>query len=186
MSDAHRPVVLLVCGPPASGKSTLGRALAAHFEAVLLDLDVLTGPLTATVSALLGVDDLDAEPLARTRAPRYDSLLAVAVDNVRLGRSAVLVAPFGAERRDPAAWTRFTNPLVEVGGRVQLVWLRLPGPVLLDRMRMRAADRDRAKLADARAYLTRLDLAPPVVPHTPVDALSTLDEQVAQVADAVP
>ncbi|MDT4976001.1 MAG: hypothetical protein QOG98_1759, partial [Pseudonocardiales bacterium] len=62
---------LVVCGAPASGKSTLGRALATRLGAAILDQDVLTAPLVAVVSALLGSADLDSPELAgATRAAR--------------------------------------------------------------------------------------------------------------------
>jgi hypothetical protein len=93
----------------------------------LLDLDVLTAPLTGVLAAILAVDDLDAAPLAHSRSARYATLQAVGVDNVRLGHAAVLVAPFSYERRDPLAWSHFTDPLAEVGGVPQLVWLRILG-----------------------------------------------------------
>jgi predicted kinase len=181
MSGAPVPV-WVVSGAPASGKSTLARELARRRGAVLLDLDVLTAPLTAVVAGLLEVDDLDAGPLAQhSRAARYETLQAVAVDNVRLGLPAVLVAPFSSERRDQVAWSRFTAPLAAAGGVPQLVWLRIPGAVLLERMTARAADRDRTKLTEGLEYLSRADLAPPSVPHTAVDALASTEDQLTAV-----
>lgn len=176
---------LAVCGPPASGKTTLGRALARHLGAALLDQDVLTGPLTAVVSTLLGADDLDSPALTEaTRAARYETLTAGAQDNLRAGRPVVLVAPFTAERRDPVAWQRLAKRLAEAGGAPIVVWLRLPGEELLARMHARDADRDRGKLAGA-AYPARADLAAPVVPHVAIDATAGLAEQCAQVLTAV-
>jgi predicted kinase len=181
MSGSPVPV-LMVSGPPASGKSTLARELATRRRAVLLDLDVLTAPLTSVVAALLGVDDLDAAPLAQhSRAARYETLQAVAADNVRLGLAVVLVAPFSSERRDPVAWGRFADPLRAAGGVPHLVWLQIPRDALLGRMTARAAERDRAKLAAASTFLARADLAPPSISHTVVDALASIEDQVAAV-----
>jgi hypothetical protein len=39
-----------------------------------------------------------------TREPRYRVVLDLAVDNLAAGMPVVLVAPFTAERADPAAW----------------------------------------------------------------------------------
>ena len=173
---------LVVCGPPAAGKSTLGRALAAQLQATVLDQDVLTGPLTAVVSGLLGTSDLDSPELARiTRAARYETLLAVAEDNLPAGRPVVLVAPFSTERRDAAAWDALRDRLARAGGEAALVWMRLSGDELLHRMTERAADRDRAKLADPRVYLQRVDLDPPSVVHIAVDAADPLAAQCATV-----
>lgn len=177
----------MVCGAPGSGKTTLGRALAEHLGAVLLDQDVLTGPLTTAVSQLLADDDLDGPLLAHwTRTPRYLTLQQVGVDNVRLGHHVVLVAPFTAERGDAAEMAAWTAPLVEAGGAPPLlVWQRLPAAALMARLHSRSAERDRRKLADADAYLARVDLGPPAVAHLPVDALASIDEQVATVTDVL-
>jgi predicted kinase len=173
---------LVVCGAPASGKSTLGRALAARLGAAILDQDVLTAPLVAVVSAHLGSADLDSPELAgATRAARYETLTAGAEDNLRTGRPVVLVAPFSAERRDPEAWARLASRLDRAGGAATLVWLRLTGEQLLTRMRDRGAERDQAKLVDGAAYLARIDLTAPAVPHVAVDASDGVDQQCARV-----
>lgn len=169
---------LVVCGPPASGKSTLGRALAAALSAALLDQDVLTGPLTAVVARLVGSDDLDSPALAKaTRAARYETLAAAAEDNLQIGRPVVLVAPYSTERRDTAAWKRVSERLSHAGGAPTLVWLHATGEELLKRMAARAAGRDSAKLADRAFHLARTDLSEPVVPHIAVDSTAGLDEQ---------
>jgi predicted kinase len=162
---------VLVSGPAASGKSTLGAALAARLGATLLDQDVLTGPLTSVVGSLVGCHDLDDPALAApTRAARYESLLATAVDNLRLGRPVVAVAPFTTERSDPNAWARVRDRLVAAGGRPLLVWLRIDPDELLRRLRARDAARDRGKLADPAALLATAVLTPPVAEHLALDA----------------
>ncbi|MBO0875394.1 MAG: AAA family ATPase [Pseudonocardia sp.] len=162
---------MLVSGPVASGKSTLGAALAARLGAALLDQDVLTGPLTSVVGSLVGSDDLDDPALAiPTRAARYESLLATTVDNLRVGRAVVAVAPFTEERADPQAWARVRDRLVTAGGNPLLVWLRIDPDELLRRLRARGAPRDRGKLADPSALLATSALTPPSAEHLALDA----------------
>ncbi|GIF63616.1 hypothetical protein Ais01nite_16510 [Asanoa ishikariensis] len=109
---------LLVAGPPASGKTVLGAALARRLGATLLDQDVLTQPLTSVIADLLGTDDLDDPRLAgATRFARYEALYAAAVDNLAAGNPVVLVAPFTTERRDPAAWHRIADRLTAASNR---------------------------------------------------------------------
>ncbi|WP_051581371.1 AAA family ATPase [Pseudonocardia acaciae] len=164
-------LAVLISGPAASGKSTLGAALAARLGAALLDQDVLTGPLTSVVGALVGSDDLDDPVLAGpTRAARYEALLATAVDNLQIGRPVVAVAPFTAERSDPAAWAAVRDRLVAAGGSPVLVWLRLDPDELLRRLRSRGAARDRAKLADPTAFLATGVLTAPRTEHLELDA----------------
>jgi predicted kinase len=169
---------LLISGPPASGKSTLAVAVAARLRAALLDLDVLTEALTAVIAELVGTDDLDDPTLAaRTRDARYEAMLATAEHNLRAGTPVVLVAPFTAERADPAVWRAVRNRLRDAGGVPVLVWLRLPADELVRRLQARGAARDRGKLADPAAFATTELLGPPAVEHIAVDATAGVAQQ---------
>lgn len=164
-------LAVLVTGPPAAGKTTVGRVLARRLGAALLDLDTATAPLVAVVADLSGVDDLDDPRLAgHTRSARYETLTALAEDNLRAGTPVVLVAPFSAERTDPQAWRRLESRLLAAGGRPVLLWLRLDPAVAIQRLRARGAARDRPKLADLDAYATRVEVSEPRVAHVAVDA----------------
>ena len=178
----HGPVAVLVSGDPATGKSTLGTRLARPLGAAVLDLDVLTGPLTETVAGLVGVDDLSDPGLAGlTRDARYATLFDVAEANLVVGVSAVLIAPFSAERRDRARWDEVHARLASTGATVTLVWLTLPPAQLIARLSARAATRDAAKLADPQRYTAGLDARAPVGPHLALDATMSTAEQLRSV-----
>ncbi len=142
----------VVAGPPGSGKSTLGRALASVTGAVLIDQDVATNPLMAALAALVGAgDDLDHPALrGPVRQARYQCVIDIASDNGKLGRDVVLVAPFTAESSGAAAWSELAGGLSPA--RVVLVWVTVPAEVALARRVHRDTPRDRA---------ARLDPAPP-------------------------
>ena len=184
-----RPVVLL-SGAPASGKSTLSHLVARELRAAVIDQDVATAPLVEVVQRLVGVDDLDDVRLAGlTRAARYRVVMDLAVDNLAAGTPVVLVAPFTAERAEPAAWAETRDRLVAAGGAPILVWLRLEPAEMLRRLRERAADRDAAKLADEVAYLSGAAATAcqaPVVRHLALDATLHPAELVRAVLDALP
>jgi predicted kinase len=182
------PAVLL-SGPPASGKSTLSHLVARELRAAVIGQDVATGPLVSVVQRLVGVDDLDDPRLAGlTREPRYRVVLDLAIDNLAAGMPVVLVAPFTAERTDPAAWAAARDRLMAAGGTPLLVWLRLEPTEVLRRVRERDAPRDAAKLTDEASYLARLatTCVPPDVPHLALDATRPPDVLARTVLDALP
>lgn len=186
LSDVDGVPAVLLAGPPASGKTTAGRGLARHLGAALLDLDTATAALVQVVADLLGTPDLDDPRLAqRTRGPRYDTLLALAEDNLRAGTPVVLVAPFTAERRDAGTWAASAARLQSAGGQPLLLWLRLDAGQVSDRLRARAAARDLAKRADPERVAAGLDLDPPGVPHVAVDAGQTPEAVLADLLAAV-
>jgi hypothetical protein len=164
---------VLVTGAPGSGKSTVGALLA---------LDTATADLTAVVADQVGVSDLDDPRLAGlTRRPRYEAIIAVAAENLRLGLGVVLVAPFTTERRDGGAWAALDARLRAAGATPSLVWLDIDAHAVAQRLHRRGADRDAVKADRGPGAAAAADLAPPTVPHLRVDAARTPEE----IADTV-
>jgi predicted kinase len=182
--------VVLISGAPASGKSTLSHLVARELRAAVIDQDVATAPMVEVVQRLVGVDDLDDPRLAGlTRDARYRVVLDLAADNLAAGVPVVLVAPFTAERAEPAAWASTRARLTAAGGAPILVWLRLEPAEMLRRLRARAADRDAEKLADEAAYLSGAAMTAcqaPIVPHLALDATMHPAELVRAVLGALP
>lgn len=174
-------LAVAVTGAPGAGKTSTAQELARSLGAALLDLDTLTNPLLDLL-----VDDPKVPVDARLRTARYACLLGAAQDCLRTGTPVVLVAPFTAERSDPAAWAGLAQQLAAAGGDPHLAWLRIGADQLGERLRARQAERDRAKLADLEAYLSSVDLAPPVVPHLAVDAARAPVEQARSLLERLP
>ena len=151
---------LVVAGPAASGKSTLGRELARRTGAVLLDLDTLTNPLLDGLQ--VGSPGHWNGPDLRSvvRPARYAVLLAVAREQADLGHDLVLVAPFTAELAGGPEWELLRAAVAPAEPSV--VWLQVPPEVLAARMR------ERGEARDAGAVPTTA--AAPAVPHLPLDA----------------
>ncbi len=92
------PLAVVVAGPAGSGKSTLGRALAAQLRAALVDLDSVTTPLLdALPSEALGGHWLTSPHAGAIRSGRYAALRATAADVLATAGRVVVVAPFTAE-----------------------------------------------------------------------------------------
>ena len=133
------PAALLIAGPPASGKSTVAASLARTLGATLIDQDIATGPLLSVIGSLINIDDIDDPRLATlTRADRYETITWLAEDNLRVGNTVVVVAPFTAERTNLRAWEDLSHRLQRATeGAVTMVWLYLSREELLQRMRAR-------------------------------------------------
>ncbi|WP_157695216.1 AAA family ATPase [Nakamurella panacisegetis] len=176
-----RPIVYVVAGPPGSGKSTLGRALAQHTGAVVLDQDVATNPLMAQLARLVGAgDDLDHPGLrGPVRDARYECLLDLAADNTGIGRDVVMIAPFTRECSDPVAWDRLS---AQVGGaQVQLVWVTVSPEIALARRVARNLARDRT----AQPGVVPPAVPPPVVDHLAASGSADPEAEAVRVAGLV-
>jgi predicted kinase len=177
------PAAVLVTGSPATGKSTLGAALAHELGAALIDQDIATAALVDVIASLVGVADLDDPQLAAlTRTARYESVIAIAEANLKVGVAVVLVAPFSRERRDLPAWQDLERRLRDAGGVPLLLWLHLEPELIRQRLHARSAGRDLAKLRAGTEWLTTIDLDPPVGPHLALDAAAELTDLVNTVA----
>lgn len=180
------PWVVVLTGAPGAGKSSTARALGRATGAAVLDQDAMTNPLVDVVAELVGARDYDDPRLAGlVRTARYACLLRVAADCVGAGVPVVLVAPFTAERRDPAAWSHLADAVVAFGGKPHLVWLRITSANLAERLQGRAAARDAVKLSALEAYVAGLDLSAPAAPFVEVDASTSPVDQAAQIWSAV-
>jgi predicted kinase len=177
---------VVITGWPATGKSTVGRELARRLGGALVDQDTATAPLVAVVADLVGVHDLTDHRLAGlTRQARYETVTALAEENLEVGVPVVLVAPFTEERRDLNAWTTLEARLRAAGGSPLLVWLRLDPATVVDRLRDRGAARDTAKATDLAEFTASLDLSEPAGPHLTVDGERPTDDVVRTVLAAL-
>ena len=100
-----RPLVVVVTGPPAAGKTTIARELAARLRLPLITKDTIKEAL---------FDGLGTGNLAwsqRLGEATYLAMLALAEESVAAGASLVLEANFirGGEARLPALPARFVQ-----------------------------------------------------------------------------
>ena len=137
---ARLPLVIVVCGAPASGKSHLARALAQRSGFVHLSSDV-------TRKRLMGLRPTQrASGLAYSsewNARTYGELGRRAANEIAAERGAIVDATFRhlADRRSFAAEFNAAAPVV-------FVECMAPPGVLAERARLRAHDRERVSDAD--------------------------------------
>lgn len=137
----------IVCGLPASGKTTFAKELAAETGAAFFDSDTATDLMIQAAHRAAGIDphDRDSDVYKKTyREPVYETLFALADEN--LEHTDVIVAgPFTSELEDEAGWLerlelRFPNV------KVRLNVMKISESLRMERMRGRGAKRDEVKL----------------------------------------
>ena len=150
--DADMTFALVVVGAAGSGKSTVALEVARRSGATYLDKDSLAGPL---VEAAMRARSQPPEGRESNRFYResvmpaeYAAILSVAADNLRLGLSVVIDAPFGAYLDQPeffdeatrrAGWPEVTRFVLQVFASEAETRRRLE---------MRGLPRDRPKLSN--------------------------------------
>jgi len=139
----------IVCGLPASGKSTYARELAKRTHAALFDSDTTTDLIiqAAHIAANIDPHDRDSPTYKKTyRNPVYETLFALATEN--LPHTDVIIAgPFTSELQNKQSWElklkkQFPN------NPILLHHQEIPEDQRLDRMKKRGALRDITKLED--------------------------------------
>jgi sugar-phosphatase len=162
--------VWCVAGPAGSGKSTLGRGVAATAGATLLDLDTITNPLLDALGDRLAAGGHWNDDALRdlVRPARYACLLAAARDQRATGLDLVLVAPFTAELAGGPEWTALCDAVAPAEPR--MVWLDADAELLRERVAARGEPRDAGRETGTPPQ--------PVVPHVRVDARFPVERQV--------
>lgn len=153
------PVVILMCGLPAAGKSWLARELAKPFEARILRSDVVR-------KRLAGIDPEGHHPVAYESgiySPEhtqrtYDALIEQMEETIDNSRSVVVDAAFlGDDKR-----TRFFEHARSRGARAVIAWVECPEEVVERRMAERSEDPTVVSDADLSIYeQARTRMEPP-------------------------
>lgn len=150
---------LAVVGAAGSGKSTIALEIARRTDATYLDKDSLAGPLVEAAMHARGesLEERESNLFYRNQLmpAEYAGLFAVAGDNLRLGRSVVVDAPFAAYLGQSDFFDRSASsadwPEVE---RCALV-VSASETETRRRLTERGLPRDRAKLGDWPAFWAR-------------------------------
>lgn len=151
------PLLLIICGKPATGKTTLGRQLAADLALPLFTKDGVKETMFDTLGAG------DRAWSRRLGVASYAMLRYIAATSLAAGQSLIVEANFSAEHDAP-----FYQALTaQYGARVAQVWLTAEPEVLVRRFTQRATSAERhpghvelANMDEFRAALLRTDDAP--------------------------
>lgn len=153
MSD--RPKLILVPGPSGIGKTFIGKAISGRMHIPYLDLDTVCEGFLAVISGLEGGEqpyDLYARAY---RDVCYKTILGLAAENLALGVSIVVTAPFFREMGDPDFFPRLKREngvdFVSYDVRILISERRLR-----ENLVKRGSYRDAAKLQDWESFLSKI------------------------------
>ena len=153
--------LVVVCGGAGAGKSTYGQRVARHYRFAFVDIDACTDRLVNVGLSLAGRDPCDrdsAEFKLSYRVPIIDTLFDIAIEQLRVGLSVVLVAPLTAERKQPHRFVellqrRLAVVCVDVAVRCAVVIVQCDASTRIQRIRSRELSRDAHKFFDEQGYL---------------------------------
>ncbi|MFD6357248.1 AAA family ATPase [Nocardia tengchongensis] len=154
--------VVVVCGFPASGKTTAARFLAEQLDTIIFDKDGFAPKLEESVMAELtgNPHDRDSAMYRRVVGPYiYDALIANAL---MVGQRNVVVvdAPFlefvGSALQSNVTLSEYLRSKVGFPVDVRTVWMSVDPKEIRERMIKRGAERDLPKLADWSAYRSEI------------------------------
>jgi predicted kinase len=160
----------LVCGPPASGKTTHARKLAEELGACLLDSDMATERLVRAGLSLAGHDPDDRDSPAYKQAYR-DAVYETLFDLARANLSHVPVVIAGPFTREcgTSDWPERLRESFGVEAEVHFVWCE--PEERRRRIEARGEARDIPKLKDWDNYLATCHETRPAFPHRFVHSL---------------
>ena len=159
--------LILVCGAPGAGKSTLARALMCRLAAMWLNSDAVIEPFFP--------HDRDGARFKRARPDFFEGLYALAKMNLETGNTVLLDVPHVTQMRD-AAWRRRMQAMARAAGARLVVLKCVAGAETLKRrVRARNAKRDRVKLGRWAAHMQEHPADFPVpLPHAVIDMEQSL------------
>jgi len=151
------PTVIFLIGAAASGKSTIGKLIASEYNFCYLDKDIVCNNFTGLLLESKGYspNDRDGCPFYCDVIMNleYKTLLDIANDNLKLGKSVVLDAPFLGyfansnyidELKKAYDWQNVTPLVIQV---------TIDFAVLKERMLARSLDRDKWKFDNWDLYI---------------------------------
>ena len=148
--------IIFLIGLPGSGKSTIGKRIAAENNFCYLDKDIVCNHFTGFLLELKGYSRYDREGSFYNNILmdlEYKTLLNIANDNLKLGKSVIVDAPFInylsninylEELKETYDW-KDIKPIV--------ISVNIDFAVLKNRMIDRSLDRDKWKLANWDVYI---------------------------------
>lgn len=154
-----KPTAFFVIGPAGSGKSTVSRAIAQRYGAAYLDKDTMVTAFTELILEAKGFDKNERDNNAFYQAAilpiEYETLLRTCGDNLRVGTSVVLDAPFGRYFADRDYLRTARRQYAWPDADLVVVHVTTNGSNVLDRLIRRDYSRDGWKIEHWEQFWTK-------------------------------
>lgn len=137
--------LVFVVGVAGSGKSTIGKKIAKRLHFVYLDKDTIAQPFVEALNPIKN-DRESAFYLNKIRPLEYQVLLDVVEENITLGQSVVVSAPFGEEVLDSEWIEREIFYRRQLKVQVKIIWVKVDPYTEFKRLSIRKEARDQWKL----------------------------------------
>lgn len=151
-----KPKVFFVIGPAGSGKSMVGKRIAKRYDAAYVDKDTVATGFTELLLELNGSDKDDRDNNAfyqSTILPvEYETILRICGDNLALGRSVVLDAPFGRFFEDRNYLIDARRRFAWADAELVVVHVTAEERQVLDRVTSRGFGRDSWKIENWQQF----------------------------------
>jgi len=145
-------LLIVVAGKAGSGKTTLAKKLACALGLPYFDYDTLVQPFLEAIEQKYGIGDGGRDRFYRSwRSTSYRTLWDVVLENIRLGRSAVLSAPLSEELRD-ADWPEKLFAKSETRFSLLLCYMAPPPDMHYTMLAERASKRDSDVIGDRKKF----------------------------------
>jgi len=156
--------VIIVCSPPASGKTYVSMKLAERLtHVVYLDKDTLV-PLSNVAFKVANMpNSREGEFFEKNlRNVEYDVILDFAYQALKYDDIVLINAPFSREIRSPIYMLQLREKLAkEYNATLTIVWVKTSIQVVHERMIKRNSPRDVFKLKDWDSYIKSQDFSIP-------------------------
>ena len=152
--------LIFFIGHAGCGKTTLSKMIAKQMKAVYLDRDTIGTPFVNKMLSMKGLSSDDRDSYAyhqEFRDIEYNSMFAVAIENLKLGIDTILVSPFTKEVSNPNWINKFLgdNQLIDIEVKVVSVYLS-DTDIQRERILARNTSRDQWKLNNWNVYKEKL------------------------------